>query len=50
MRFFAELMDRVESPFDQSAITHVANRVYRLYGGIFHALPRLDATRAWRAA
>jgi len=50
LRFFAELMDRVESPFDQAAITDVANRVYRLYGGIFRALPRLEAPRAWRAA
>jgi len=50
VRFFASLMDRVEAPEDKAAITHVATMVYRLYGNIFHALPRFDAPRAWRVA
>lgn len=50
VRFFASLMDRVDDPADQAAITHVATMVYRLYGDIFRALPRFDAPRAWRAA
>jgi pyrroloquinoline quinone (PQQ) biosynthesis protein C len=50
VRFFAALMDRVDDPADQAAVTHVATMVYRLYGDIFRALPRFDAPRAWRAA
>jgi len=49
-RFFASLMDRIEDPDDQSAITHVAAMVYRRYGDIFRALPRFDARRVARAA
>ena len=43
VRFFADLMDRLEAPEDQRAVTHVATMVYRLYGDVFRALPR-DAT------
>jgi pyrroloquinoline quinone (PQQ) biosynthesis protein C len=50
VRFFASLMDRIETPDDKAAITHVATMVYRLYGDIFRALPRFDAPRVWRAA
>ena len=51
MRFFAGLMDRLEDPADQAAVTHVATVVFRLYGDIFRALPRFDApARAWKAA
>jgi pyrroloquinoline quinone (PQQ) biosynthesis protein C len=51
VRFFAGLMDRLEDPADQAAVTHVATMVYRLYGDIFRALPRLDApARVSRAA
>ena len=50
VRFFASLMDRVDEPADQAAVTHVATMVYRLYGDIFRALPRFDAPRVWRAA
>jgi pyrroloquinoline quinone (PQQ) biosynthesis protein C len=50
VRFFASLMDRVDDPADQAAVTHVATMVYRLYGDIFRALPRFDAPRVWRAA
>jgi len=45
VRFFAGLMDRLEAPEDQHAVTHVATMVYRLYGDVFRALPR-DATPA----
>jgi len=40
VRFFADLMDRLEAPEDQAAVTHVATMVYRLYGDVFRALPR----------
>ena len=51
VRFFAGLMDRLEDPADQAAVTHVATMVFRLYGDIFRALPRFDApVRTWQAA
>lgn len=37
---FAELMNRLDSAEDQSAVIHAANMFYRLYGAIFRALPR----------
>lgn len=45
VHFFAGLMDRLEAPEDQDAVTHVAAMVYRLYGDVFRALPR-DGTPA----
>ena len=50
VRFFAGLMDRLEDPVDQAAVTHVANLVYALYGDIFRSLPRADAPNVRRAA
>ena len=50
VRFFAGLMDRLEHPDDQAAVTHAANMVYRLYGDIFRGLPRFDAATAIRKA
>ncbi|MGZ8254071.1 MAG: TenA family transcriptional regulator [Burkholderiaceae bacterium] len=50
VRFFASLMDRLEDPVDQGAVTHVANMVYDLYGDIFRSLPRADAASVRRAA
>jgi pyrroloquinoline quinone (PQQ) biosynthesis protein C len=50
VRFFAGLMDRLQDPDDQAAVTHTANMVYRLYGDIFRSLPRFDATAIRRAA
>jgi pyrroloquinoline quinone (PQQ) biosynthesis protein C len=50
VRFFAGLMDRLESPEDQAAVAHVAGMVYRLYGDVFRALPRASATGLSRAA
>jgi pyrroloquinoline quinone (PQQ) biosynthesis protein C len=41
VRFFAGLMDRLEDPADQAAVTHVATMVFRLYGDVFRALPRM---------
>ena len=49
-QFFASLMDSIEDPEDQAAITHVASMVYKRYGDIFRALPRFDARRVIRAA
>jgi hypothetical protein len=39
MRFFAGLMDTVDDPADQAAIVHVARRVFRLFAGMFRAIP-----------
>jgi pyrroloquinoline quinone (PQQ) biosynthesis protein C len=50
VRFFAGLMDRLQDPDDQAAVTHAANMVYRLYGDIFRSLPRFDAVAIKRAA
>ena len=50
VRFFASLMDRLEDPVDQGAVTHVANMVYDLYGDIFRSRPRADAPNVRRAA
>ena len=50
VRFFAGLMDRLDDPADQAAVTHVANMVYRLYGDIFRALPQYDDLGVRRAA
>ena len=50
VRFFASLMDRLDSPTDQAAVTHVANMVYRLYGDIFRSLPQYEGADVRRAA
>jgi len=50
VRFFAGLMDRLEAPADQAAVTHVAAMVFRLYGDVFRALPRVEAPAAARSA
>jgi pyrroloquinoline quinone (PQQ) biosynthesis protein C len=50
VRFFAGLMDRIDDPADQVAITHAARLVYRLYGDIFRALPGADAAALRRVA
>jgi pyrroloquinoline quinone (PQQ) biosynthesis protein C len=50
VRFFAGLMDRLESPADREAIAHVAGMVFRLYGDIFRALPRSGAPALSREA
>lgn len=41
LKFFATLMDKVESPADQAAIIHASKVVYRLYGDMLYSL--LDA-------
>jgi len=50
VRFFAGLMDRLQDPDDQAAVTHAANLVYRLYGDIFRGLPRFDSVAIRKAA
>ncbi|MFN3235880.1 MAG: TenA family transcriptional regulator [Pseudomonadales bacterium] len=39
IKFFAETMDQITNAADQAAIIHVANRVYRLYGDVYRAIP-----------
>lgn len=43
LRLFEQLMNRIETPADQDAIIHAANRFYRLYGNMFHSLPMDNA-------
>lgn len=38
VKFFENLMNRIESPEEQAQIIHSANMFYRLYGDIFHSL------------
>jgi len=38
VKFFENLMNRVESPVDQAQIIHSAKMFYRLYGDIFRSL------------
>jgi pyrroloquinoline quinone (PQQ) biosynthesis protein C len=39
IKFFASLMNRIETPEDQKMIIHTARMFYKLYGDIFRALP-----------
>lgn len=47
--FFERLMDRLDDPADQQAVTHAARRFYVLYGDIFRTL-RQDGVRWAEAA
>ena len=38
VKFFENLMDRIDNPADQAQIVHAARVFYRLYGDIFRAL------------
>ena len=38
VKFFADLMNRIEDPADRAQIVHSANVFYGLYGDIFHSL------------
>ena len=38
VKFFENLMNRIESPEEQAQIIHSANMFYRLYGDIFRSL------------
>ena len=38
IKFYENLMDRIEDPADQAVIIHAAKRFYRLYGDIFRTL------------
>ncbi len=37
--FFEKLVNRLDEPDDQAAVTHTARVVYRLYGDMFYSLP-----------
>ena len=43
IRFFENLMNKIERPEDQHAIIHMAKRMYRLYGDMFRSLPMESA-------
>lgn len=45
MKFFEDLMNRIEAPEDKAAIIHGARMFYRLYADIFRSL-ELNAARA----
>lgn len=40
IRFFENLVNRIDDPNDQAIVTHSAKRFYRLYADIFRALPQ----------
>jgi pyrroloquinoline quinone (PQQ) biosynthesis protein C len=46
VRFFATLVDRLDTDDDRGSVVHVANMVYRLYADVFRALPRATASLA----
>ncbi len=48
--FLAGLMDRLDAPADQEAVTHVARTVFRLYGDVFRDLPPCASTAVEREA
>ena len=39
---FDNLIDRLDDAADRAAVLHAARMFYRLYGGVFRALPRAD--------
>lgn len=39
MKFFEELVNRLDDPSDQQAIIHTARVIYRLYADMFRSLP-----------
>ena len=39
IRFFQQLVDRLERDEDRQAVLHMAKVMYRLYGQMFHSLP-----------
>ncbi|MCJ1884243.1 iron-containing redox enzyme family protein [Pseudomonas sp. LA21] len=43
MQTYRRLMNRLEDPADQEAVTHAAKVVYRLYADMFRGLPRARA-------
>ena len=50
VRFFTDLMNKLEDADDQAAVIHAAQVVYRLYGDVFRSLPRFDAAPMSKAA
>lgn len=40
MRFFQSLVNRFDDPCDVDALLHCAGMFYRLYGDVFHSIPR----------
>jgi hypothetical protein len=47
---FDRLVDRIDVPADRTAVLHAARMFYRLYGDVFRALPRADASGSRAAA
>lgn len=43
VKFFEDLMNRLDDPLDQACVIHSARSFYRLYGDIFRALPDFAA-------
>lgn len=39
MKFFEQLVNRLEDPLDQQAVIHTAKVIYRLYADMFRSLP-----------
>jgi len=43
VKFFEDLVNRLDDPLDQAAVIHCARAIYRLYGDVFRSLPEYDA-------
>ena len=43
VKFFEDVVNRLDDPLDQAAVVHCARAIYRLYGDIFRSLPEFDA-------
>ena len=50
VRYFEDLVNRLDDPLDQAAVVHCARAIYHLYGNIFRALPVSDAPHMPEAA
>lgn len=50
VKFFADLMDRIEAPADQQAIIHAAKMFYQLYGDVFRSIQPEQVNLLKRAA
>lgn len=48
MEFFRTLMNQVSDPADQQAIITMANRIFGLFAGLFHAIPHSRHTEEVR--
>ncbi|MFW2422445.1 MAG: TenA family transcriptional regulator [Porticoccaceae bacterium] len=49
VKFFADIMNKIEKPDDQQAIIHAAKMFYQLYGNVFRSIEPKQALQLERA-